>query len=384
MKIALIHDWLTGFRGGEQVLLSLCRLYPDATLFTLVHRPGSQPREIEQMEIRTSFAQKLPLALRYYRQYLPLLPAAIERLDLRGYDLVISSSHCVAKGVLPPAGTPHVCYCHTPMRYVWDMYHDYFGPHRLGMFSRLVVPHITSYLRLWDRLSSDRVDRFAANSENVARRIGQRYRRQATVIHPPVDVETFSPASGTASNGGTGPGYFLLVSALSPYKHVELAIEAFNRSGAELRIVGFGPELRRLRRLAGPGIRFLGTLALEELVEQYRHCRAFVYPAEEDFGLALVEAQACGRPVVALGRGGALESVIDGKTGALFHEPSAEALNSAVDRLEGLQLNVSEIRENALRFSHRSFEEKMARFVEGCCTGNHQTGSENAELTERR
>lgn len=377
MKIALIHDWLTGFRGGEQVLLSLCRLYPGATLFTLVHRPGSQPEEIERMEIRTSFAQRLPFALRYYRQYLPLLPAAVERLDLRGFDLVISSSHCVAKGVLPPAGAVHICYCHTPMRYVWDMYQDYFGPHRLGFFSRLVIPHLTSYLRMWDRLSSDRVDHFAANSENVAQRIGQRYRRDATVIHPPVDVETFSPApGGTVSGGKNGNGYYLLVSALSPYKHVELAIEAFNLTGAELRIVGFGPERRRLQGLAGPGIRFLDTLSLDLLVEQYRNCRAFIYPAEEDFGLALVEAQACGRPVVAFGRGGALESVVDGKTGVLFPEQTADALSAAVDRLEGLQLNTGEIRDNALRFSHRSFEQKMARFVEDYRTVVPQTGAE--------
>lgn len=379
MKIALVHDWLTGFRGGEQVLLSLCRLYPEATLFTLVHRPGSQPEEIERMAIRTSFVQRLPLALRFYRQYLPLLPAAIERLDLRGFDLVISSSHCVAKGVLVPAGARHVCYCHTPMRYVWDMYQDYFGPRQLGFFSRLVIPHITSYLRLWDRLSSDRVDFFAANSANVARRIGRHYRRGAEVIHPPVDVEIFSP--GPVESAGS---YYLLVSALSPYKHVELAIEAFNRSGAELRIVGFGPERRRLSRLAGPSIKFLDTLPLDQLVEQYRGCRAFVYPAEEDFGLALVEAQACGRPVVAFGRGGALESVVDGKTGILFPEQTADSLLAAVDRLEGLQLNTDEIRDNALKFSHRSFERKMARFVDHCRTADGQAISENAELTERR
>lgn len=377
MKIALIHDWLTGFRGGEQVLLALCRLYPEATLFTLVHRRGSQPEEIEQMEIRTSFAQKLPLARRYYRQYLPLLPAAAERFDLRGFDLVISSSHCVAKGVLPPAGTPHICYCHTPMRYVWDMYQDYFGPSRLGFISRLFIPHITSYLRLWDRLSSDRVDHFVANSDNVALRISRRYRRDATVIHPPVDVETFAPSPGsTAADREEGDGYYLLVSALSPYKHVELAIEAFNRSGDELRIVGFGPEQRRLRRLAGPGIRFLGTLPQDQLVEQYRRCRAFIYPAEEDFGLALVEAQACGRPVVAYGRGGALESVVDGTTGVLFPDQTAEALSAAVDRLKGLQLNTGEIRDNALRFSHRSFERKMARFVDDCLARVPQEGAE--------
>jgi len=365
MRIALVHDWLTGFRGGERVLLSLCRLYPGAVLHTLVHRRGSQPEAIERMEIRTSFIQRLPLAIRCYRQYLPLLPTAIEQIDLRGFDLVISSSHCVAKGVMVPDGTPHVCYCHTPMRYVWDMYHDYFGPGRSGPLTRMVIPFVARYLRAWDRATSGGVNRFVANSAYVAQRIRRHYGRGAAVVHPPVDVETFTPAPASVSPGD----YYLLVSALSPYKRVDLVIEAFNRSGAELRIVGFGPEAQRLRRLAGPSVSFLGTLSLDELVAQYRGCRAFVYAAVEDFGMALVEAQACGRPVVALGEGGARESVVDGTTGVLYGEQTAEALLAAVDRLEGLQLNTSEIRENALRFSQRSFERQMTTIVSACLAG---------------
>jgi glycosyltransferase involved in cell wall biosynthesis len=374
MNIALVHDWLTGFRGGEQVLLSLCRLYPAATIFTLVHRKGSQPETIERMEIRTSLIQHLPLALRYYRQYLPLLPTAIEQFDLQGFDLVISSSHCVAKGVRVPEGTPHICYCHTPMRYVWDMYQDYFGPGRTGPLTRLLIPHVARYLRAWDRTSSNRVDQFIANSAYVAERIRRHYDRDAAVIHPPVDVEAFTPGPGES-----GDPYYLLVSALSPYKRVELAIEAFNRCGAELRIIGFGPEEQRLRSMAGPSVKFLGTLPLDQLVAQYRGCRAFIYAAVEDFGLALVEAQACGRPVVALGQGGALESVVDGRTGVLFPEQTSESLLAAVDRLEGLQLNIDEIRENALRFSHRSFERNMARFVEECRTPGGMAQTDNGE-----
>jgi len=359
MNIALVHDWLTGFRGGERVLLSLCRLYPDATIFTLVHRPGSQPEEIERMEIRTSMVQRLPMAQQKYRQYLPLLPTAIEQLDLRGFDLVISSSHCVAKGAPADRGARHLCYCHTPMRYVWDMYHEYFSPERLGPVSRLLIPPIAAYLRRWDRSTSARVDRFAANSAYVARRIQRHYDREADVIHPPIDVDTFTPGSHTGDRG-----YYLLVSALNPYKRVDLAIEAFNLSGRELRIVGFGPEEASLRRLAGPRIRFLGTLPLDALVEQYRGCRAFVYAAEEDFGMALVEAQACGRPVVAFGRGGATETVIHGTTGLLFPLQTAGSLNSAVDSLAGLQLNTDDIRGNALRFSHRAFEARVRLFVD--------------------
>lgn len=378
MKIALVHDWLTGFRGGERVLLSLCRLYPGAVVHTLVHRPGSQPEEIERMEIRTSLIQRLPLGLGKYRHYLPLMPMAIERFDLRGFDLVISSSHCVAKGVRVPEGIPHVCYCHTPMRYVWDMYQDYFGPGRAGPLTRLAIPFAARYLRSWDRSSNSRVGWFVANSAYIAERIRRHYGRDAEVIHPPADVESFTP-------GNSAPGnYYLLVSALSPYKRVELIIEAFNRSGAELRIIGFGPEEQRLRSLAGPSVKFLGTLPLDQLIEQYRGCRAFVYAAVEDFGLALVEAQACGRPVVALGKGGALESVLDGKTGVLFPEQTADALLAAVDRLEGLQLNTDEIRDNALRFSHRSFERKMAQFVDQILDSGGQADSENGERDERR
>jgi len=364
MKVALVHDWLTGFRGGERVLLSLCRLYPKATIYTLLHREGSQPSEIERMEIRTSFIQWLPFAGRWYRHYLPFFPMAVENLDLRSHDLVISSSHCVAKGVLTAPDALHLCYCHTPMRYIWDMYHQYFNPQRLNPLSQKLISLIAQRLRFWDRISCERVDYFMANSRNVARRISRHYQRESVVIPPPVDVDFFTPSDSPLPSTGQADDYYLMVSALSPYKQVDLAIKTFSLSGDKLRIIGFGPELKNLRRMAGPNVSFLGVVTAGELLRQYRGCRALIFPGEEDFGLAPLEAQACGRPVVALGKGGALETVIPGKTGVFFHESTPDALLAAVDKLRGLKLNSGEIRENALLFTEEIFRRKVSCFIQ--------------------
>ncbi len=356
-KVALVHDWLTGQRGGEKVLEVLAELYPEAPIYTLFHRRGSQVPEIERRRIVTSFLQTMPFSSTKYRWYLPLYPLAFELFDLQEYDLVISSSHCAAKGIIPRPDALHVSYIHSPMRYAWNQYGAYFSSSRLGPFSRWIIPPLIHRLRLWDESSSSRTDLFVANSNNVACRIAKYYRRRAEVIPPPVDTDFFRPAPGPAEE------YFLIVSALVPYKRLDVAVEVFNRSGRELRIVGGGPDLPRLKRSARPNIRFLGSLPPRDLLGVYQKARAFLQPGEEDFGIASVEAQDCGVPVVALARGGAAEIVLHGKTGILYEDMSAEGLRIALDNLERLAFNKTAARKNAMRFSRSLFKERMSRFL---------------------
>lgn len=357
MRVALVHDWLTGFRGGEKVLEVLVELFPEATLFTLVHVPGSTPARIESLPIVTPFTQKLPGVRKHYRWYLPVFPWAIESLDLGEYDLVVSSSHCVAKGVLPAPGAIHICYCHTPMRYVWDRFEDYFGS---GLKAKLLYGPVASLLRTWDAASASRVDHFVANSSYVAERIRNYYRRTAeAVIPPPVDTEFFTP--GAESEPGD---YYLVVSALVPYKRIDLAIDAFRERSEQLVIVGTGPSETTLRSRATGGVRFAGWAGAEELRELYRGCRAVILPGVEDFGIVPLEAQACGRPVVALGTGGALDTVREGETGVLFQTPTPEALSAAIDKVSSLGFNRELLRDWALTFSRDRFSERMREFVQ--------------------
>ncbi len=311
-RTALVHDWLTGMRGGEKVLAEIAALFPGAPIHTLFHFPGTVSAELEAHPIHTSFLANAPGARRHYRRYLPLFPAAIEDFDLSGYELVVSTSHCVAKGAIPGPRALHVCYCHSPMRYAWDQEHAYF-PHRQGPVARLRGLVLTR-LRTWDVASAARVDAFVANSRFVAARIERYYRRQATVIHPPVDTGFFTPGEGV----GDGTEYALVVSALAPYKRVELALAACERLGMPLRVVGDGPELERLRPLAGPRTRFLGRVDGGELLALYRDAACLLQPGVEDFGISTVEALACGVPVVALGEGGVLDVVEDGVHGVLY------------------------------------------------------------------
>ncbi len=355
MRVALIHDWLTGLRGGEKVLEVLCELYPDATLFTMVYIPDSTSLIIESHPIRTAFTQKLPAVKSLYRWYLPLYPWAVESLDLDGYDLVVSSSHCVAKGVLTPPDSTHICYCHTPMRYVWDRFGDYFGN---GVTARLVYGPVAHYLRKWDVASAARVDHFIANSKYVAERIQKYYRREADVIYPPVDTEVYVPAEEEPED------YYLIVSALVPYKRLELAIDAFNKRNEPLLIVGTGPQEAKLKARAGPNIRFLGGLSQQELRPIYQRCQALLLPGVEDFGIVPVEAQACGRPVVAFAEGGALESVRDGETGVFFSESSPEALSDAIDRVSSLRFNRNAVRSWALGFSRQRFKDSVKTYID--------------------
>ena len=361
MKVALVHDWLTGLRGGERVLEQLCLMYPDADVFTLVHVPGSCGPIIERHRIRTSFLDRLPK--RTYRHYLPLFPLAIERFDLSEYELVISTSHAVAKGCRPAPGAAHVAYVHTPMRYVWDQFEAYFGPGRAGWVTRLAAHATAPLLRRWDVSSTRRVHGIVANSRFVAARIERYWARNVdAVVYPPVDTSRFVPAA-------EGPDeYALIVSALVPYKRVELAVSAFSRLKRPLWIAGDGPERRRLEAAAGKSVRFLGAVRHDELPRLFARARFFVLPGEEDFGIAPVEAQAAGRPVLALARGGALETVIDGETGVLFPEPTVESLVAGVEAMDRLQADPMRIHEHATRFDAARFAPEMRRAVEACLT----------------
>jgi len=346
-------------RGGEKVLLSLLRLFPDAPVFTLLHVRGSVAPEIEAREIRTSFVQRLPAAARWYRHYLPLLPAAAESLDLRGHDLVLSSSHCAAKGVRPGPGALHLCYCHTPMRYVWDRFDDYFGPGRASPLARLAIRPLAARLRAWDVRTAARVHRFAANSAYVAGRIRRYYRRDSVVIPPPVDTDFFTP-------GEDRPGaYDLVVSALAPYKRLDLVLDAYRGTGWPLRIVGSGPEAARLRALAPPEAAFLGQLTDDELRDQYRGARAVLMPGVEDAGIVPLEALACGRPAVVFGEGGGAETIEHGRTGLVFREPTAAALREAVLTLEKARFDRLALRARAEAHRREVFEDRVRAFVEG-------------------
>ncbi len=370
MRTAIVHDWLTGMRGGEKVLEALCELFPDADLFTLLHIPGAVSGTIEKRRIQTSFIQRLPLAKKRYRLYLPLFPLAVEGFDLKGYDLVISSSHCAAKGVIPGPNALHISYIHSPMRYVWDMYGEYFGNTR-GL-SSLLIRLFAHYLRLWDSSSSRRVDFFVANSNHVSKRIMRCYRRDSSVIYPPVDVSRFSIAERAPAD------YYLIVSAFAPYKRLNIAVEAFNALGTRLLIAGTGQEEKRLKAMAGKNIEFLGWKSDTEVAELYRNCRALVFPGEEDFGITPVEAMACGRPVIAYGKGGALETVrgLDAPegnggrpTGIFFYEQTAEALKVAVESFEANMraFDPSSIRQAAMAFDKGVFKDKIGKFILDRC-----------------
>ena len=362
MKVALVHDWLTGMRGGERCLEVFCELFPDAPIYTLLHTPGSVSPTIERRTIHPSFIQRLPDAERRYRQYLPLFPAAIRRFDVAGYDLVLSSSHAVAKSVRVPPGALHVCYCFTPMRYVWDLYDDYFG-RGAGWATSLLMPPVAAALRRWDRRTAAGVHRFVAISRFIADRIRRAYGRDADVIYPPVDVSRFRIEES--------PGdYYLVVSALTPYKRVDLAVKAAGRLGRRLLVVGTGPEERRLRALAGPTVELLGWRDDAEIAALYAGCRALIFPTLEDFGITPLEAMAAGRPVIALGQGGALETVVapggaEPPTGLFFGSQTVDALVEAIRRFESGRHRFApkELRLRAEAFDRGLFKERVQAYL---------------------
>ena len=358
MKVALVHDWLTGMRGGEKVLEQLCLLFPDAPIYTLFYFPGTVSNTIESHQIHTSFIQKAPFIKNHYRNYLPLFPSAAESFDLQSYDLIISSSHCVAKGVIPSSSGIHLCYCHTPMRYIWSHYWDYFGDHRTGFVKRKTLPMVMSYLRMWDVSSSNRVDEFIANSKFIGERIHKYYGRSSQVVYPPVDVDFFVPSDRTREDFG------LIVSALVPYKRLEVAIEAFRNSNRNLVIVGTGPEEKNLKRIAPSNVKFLGRIDANQLKELYQSAAMLIQPGVEDFGINVIEALACACPVLAYRKGGATETVVEGTTGIFFNELTAESLRQTVDKASGMLFNVAFMREMALRFSPSRFQKEIEAIVQ--------------------
>ncbi len=358
MRVALVHDWLTGMRGGEKCLEVFCEMFPEAPIYTLVHRPGSVSGAIASHPIHTSFLQRAPWGPKKYQHYLPLYPAAIERFDLRGYDLVLSSSHAAAKGVVIHPGTVHVCYCHTPMRYVWLLYEHYFGGKRYGFPFSWLLPPMATWLRNWDVVTSLRVDHFVANSHNVAARILRYYAREASVVHPWVDLEAFrfDPQRPRGD-------YLLVISALVPYKRVDLAIDAARQLGKRLVVVGSGVERRRLERRAGANTEFLGWVEFEQLHGLLQGAQALLFPGEEDFGIVPLEAMACGTPVVAYGTGGVLETVQPGRTGIFFQEQTVEAMAEAIEKLEQVGLAPADARRRAENFSRAGFRVRMEEEV---------------------
>ncbi|WP_411824087.1 glycosyltransferase [Leptospira sp. 'Mane'] len=356
MKIAIIHDWLTGMRGGEVVLDSLLKAYPTADLFTLFYSKGKLNGRIENRRITTAFTDNLPFKEKYYRYYLPLLPTAIESLDLRGYDVVISSSHCVAKGVIPHPNTFHMSYVHSPMRYVWDMYYDYF-PNRSGL-KFFLFQSIANYLRTWDVASSQRVDYFTCNSHFVGKRIQKYYRRDYQVIPPPCLSEEFRVQDYSKED------YYLMVSAFAPYKKIDLAIEAFTKNKKKLILIGGGQEESKLTKNLPSNIIWKKGIPRQEVLDYYKRARGFIFPGMEDFGITPVESQAYATPVIAFGQGGALETVVSGKTGVFFKEQTVEALNIAIQESESISYKRTEFQKSINRFTEEKFVSEIRKAVD--------------------
>ncbi len=358
MRAAIVHHWLLNMRGGEKVVEALCRLLPDADLFTLFYEPGRVSPLIRSRRVHTSFLQPLR---KHYRATLPAMPMALESFDLRGYDLIVSIESGPAKGVLAPSAARHVCYCNTPMRYLWDLYPAYRNEWTHSRIKRALMAPVANYLRLWDYATAARVDDFVANSENVRRRIWKTYRRESSVVHPPVAVETFywKPPEN----------YYLIVSELVAYKRLDAAVRVFAKNGRRLRIAGDGPEFKSLKRMAAANIEFCGRVSDADLRELYAHCRAFLMPGEEDFGITPVEALASGKPVIALGRGGALETVptSDPVGGLLYAEATDDALQDAIEQWDAFESRIdpAALQVHAARFSEDDFARKMRPILFG-------------------
>lgn len=358
MKVALVHDYLNQMGGAERVVMAFHEIFPDAPIYTSIYDPQRVDPAFQKMDIRTSFMQKLPLVTKHHQPYLPFYPFAMESLDLRGYDLVLSSSSAFGKGVITRPETMHICYCHTPMRWCWN-YDEYVEREHLGKAARRVLPFLITGLRVWDQTSAMRVDSFIANSPVVADRIQKYYRREAVVIPPPVEAARFP------FNPETQPeDYFLILSRLIPYKRIDLAIEACNKLRLPLIIIGGGRDLERLKQMAGPTIRFMGRLSDKEVLHYYARCRAFLFPGEEDFGITPLEAQASGRPVIAYRAGGALASIVNGVTGEFFDEQTVDSLAERLATFDERKYDPSVIRNHALEFDTPRFHRRILQFIE--------------------
>lgn len=384
MKVALVHDWLNGMRGGEYVLEAIGGLYSDAEIFTLFFDPENISEKIKSHKITTSYIQRLPYRKSLYRHYLPLFPGAIEKFDFSGYDLVVSTSHCVAKGAVVDKNSLHICYCFSPMRYVWDRFDDYFPKNRINPLRYQFIKFMAKRLRSWDKRSSDRVDLFVADSNFVKQRIKSFYDRSSEVIFPPVDTEFYSPGPSGQRD------YFLLAGAMVPYKKGDIAIEAFNELGLKLIVTGEGPEMSRLAKMAEGDIEFTGWIDRETLRDYYRGCEALIFPGIEDFGIVPVEAQACGKPVIAYGEGGVLDTVkgpavnsyknYEGfKSGLFFSEQTSGAIISAVEAFSNMEFDTKSIVEHARKFSKQNFSSSIDQFLSGAFSNFKKSGKTGLE-----
>lgn len=356
MKVALVCSWLNQYGGAERVLEALHDMFPEAPIYTSIYWPEAMPPTYRTWDIHTSFLDKLPLIKKRHQPFLPLYPFAFEEFDLSEYDLVISDSSAFAHGVITPPHTLHICYCLTPARFLWS-YHQYIAGEDLGRLARKLLPFFIYRLRLWDRAAADRVDSFATISEVVRRRIAKYYRREAQVIPPPVDTESYLPCE-------THEDYFLIVSRLVPYKRIDMAVRAFNELDLPLVIIGDGRDRTRLEAMAQPNIRFLGRLPDGEVRHYFARCRALIFPGEEDFGISCVEVQAAGRPVIACAAGGALETVEEGVSGLFFPQATAASLAEAVRSFDHRQYDPATIRQRAQAFSIENFKARMRGFIE--------------------
>jgi glycosyltransferase involved in cell wall biosynthesis len=367
-RVVLVHDWLTGMRGGEKCLEPACQRWPDATLFTLFHRRGSVSRAIERLRPRSSALDRLPGVHRYYRYLLPAFPAAAN-WRIPDCDLVLSFSHCVAKAAVPPPGVPHVSYCFSPMRYAWHMRDAYFRNGRFANLKTAAVEQLLGRLREWDRRTADRVTHFVAISRTIQRRIRDCYDRDSVVIYPPADTDFYTPSEARRED------FYFIVSAFAPYKRFDLAVEACTLLGKKLVVIGTGQDEKKLRRLAGPTVRFLGWQPEEIIRDHYRRAKAVLFPAEEDFGIVPVEAQACGCPVVAFGRGGSTETIRGGNggdaTGVFFEEQTVESVIDGIERFERIadRFDPRAARRNALPFNAGRYEDELFGYVERVTRG---------------
>lgn len=363
MKVALVHDWLNQYGGAERVLEEFHALFPDAPVYVSMYDPDRMPKAYRDWDIRTSWMQRLPLVKKKHQPFMPLYPAAFESFDLAGYDLVLSSASAFCHGVITRPETCHVCYCHTPTRFMWN-YFDYVKRESLGRHQQRALVPILFSLRTWDRVSADRVDYWIGNSRLVQKRIAKFYRRRSVVIHPPVSAERFQPSTGHDD-------YFLCLSRLIPYKRIDLAVQACTRIGARLLVAGSGRETERLKRMAGPTVEFLGRVDDEHMVELYSRCKAFLFPGEEDFGITPLEAMASGRPVIAYKSGGALDTVVPEVTGAFFNEQTVDSLARALQEFNPDAYDTTAIRAHAETFDASVFRARIREYVDECLARYH-------------
>lgn len=359
MRVALIHDHLAQDGGAEKVLKVLAGMFPDAPIYTLLYEKKNADKYFKNRHIETSVIQKLPGGIKHYQWYMPFMPMAVEFFDLKNYDLVISDASAFAKGVITSPHTLHICYCHTPTRYIWSDTHQYINELKYNKYFKKIISLALNYIRMWDKLAADRVDKFIANSKTVRKRILKYYRRESRVIYPPVEIDKFSIADSPED-------YFLIGGRLAPYKRVDIVIEAFKKIGKKLKVFGGGIDLNRLKKIAGgaPNIEFLGRVDDKTMAELYRKCQAFINPQEEDFGITVIEAMASGRPVIAYRKGGATETVIEGVTGIFFDKQTADELALAVSKFNGNQFEPNKIRAHAEKFRIERFKREMREFIE--------------------